>query len=119
MAIVNLFKNHQQFDSFPAGYVIFQEGQPGDLMYVVKEGEVDIFVRGQPVETVGEGGVVGEMALIDHSARSATAVAKTDCKLVPLDESRFNIFVHQIPFFSIQVMRVMADRLRHMNTQVN
>ena len=119
MATVNLFKNHQQFDTFPAGQVIFQEGQPGDLMYVIKEGEVDIYVHGQHVETVGAGGVVGEMALIDNSARSATAVARTDCKLVPLDEGRFNIFVHQIPFFSIQVMRVMADRLRHMNTQVN
>ena len=119
MTIVNLFKNHQQFDSFPAGQVIFQEGQPGELMYVVKEGEVEIFIHGQHVETVGPGGVGGERALIDHSARSATAIAKTDCKLVPLDENRFNIFVHQIPFFSIQVMRVMADRLRHMNTQVN
>jgi CRP/FNR family cyclic AMP-dependent transcriptional regulator len=119
MATVNIFKNYQQFESFPAGHTIFQEGQPGDLMYVVKEGEVDIFIHGQHVETVGPGGVVGEMALIDHTARSATAIAKTDCQLVPLDENRFNIFVHQVPFFSIQVMRVMADRLRHMNTHIN
>ncbi|GIK43625.1 MAG: hypothetical protein BroJett011_74580 [Chloroflexota bacterium] len=119
MVMVNFFKNYQQFESIPAGHTIFQEGQPGDLMYVVKEGEVDIFIHGQHVETVGPGGVVGEMALIDHTARSATAIAKTDCQLVPLDENRFNIFVHQIPFFSIQVMRVMADRLRHMNTHIN
>ena len=119
MATINLFKNHQQFDSFPAGQIIFQEGQPGDLMYVVKEGEVDIFIHNQLVETVGPGGVVGEMALIDNSVRSATAIARTECKLVPLDESRFNIFVQQIPVFSIQVMRVMADRLRHMNTHLN
>ncbi len=119
MVTMNLFKNHQQFDSFTAGHIIFQEGQPGDLMYVVKEGEVDIFIHGQLVETVGPGGVVGEMALIDNNARSATAIAKTDCQLVALDEDRFNIFVHQIPFFSIQVMRVMAERLRHMNTHIN
>lgn len=119
MATINFFKNHQHFDSFPAGHIIFREGQPGDLMYVVKEGEVEIFIHGQLIETVGSGGVVGEMALIDNSSRSATAIAKTDCQLVPLDETRFNIFVHQIPFFSIQVMRVMADRLRHMNMNVN
>jgi len=119
MATMNLFKNHQQFDTVLAGQTIFQEGQPGDLMYVVKEGEVEIFIHNQLVETVGPGGVIGEMALIDHGARSATAIAKTECQLVPLDENRFNIFVHQIPFFSIQVMRVMADRLRQMNTHLN
>lgn len=58
------------------------------------------------------------MALVDRTARSATAVAKTDCKLVALDETRFKSHVHRTPFFAIQVMRVMADRLRRMNEKV-
>jgi CRP-like cAMP-binding protein len=56
--------------------------------------------------------------LIDTSPRSATVQAVTNCTLVPLDETRFKVQVHHTPFFAIQVMRVMADRLRKMNQMV-
>jgi CRP-like cAMP-binding protein len=118
MAAVNIFKNETDVVSFAAGAVICQEGEPGDKMYVVQEGEVDILVNGKVMETAGPGGVIGEMALVDASQRSATAVAKTDCTLVPIDETKFKIVVHNTPFFAIQVMRVMADRLRRMNELV-
>ena len=81
-------------------------------MYVVIEGEVNVLIRGKVVETVAAGGIVGEMALIDTQPRSATVIAHTDCKLVPIDEKRFTFLVQQTPFFSLQVMRVMANRLR-------
>jgi CRP-like cAMP-binding protein len=87
-------------------------------MYVVQAGEVDILVGDKRMETSGPGGVIGEMALIDTNHRSATAVAKTDCTLVPIDETKFKVVVHNTPFFAIQVMRVMADRLRRMNELV-
>ncbi len=115
MAAVNIFKNETDVVSFTAGEVICKEGEAGDTMYVVQDGEVDIMVGGKVMETAGPGGVLGEMALIDTAHRSATAVAKTDCTLVPLDETKFKIVVHNTPFFAIQVMRVMADRLRRMN----
>jgi CRP/FNR family cyclic AMP-dependent transcriptional regulator len=118
MAAVNIFKNETDVVSFAAGAVICQEGEPGDTMYVVQQGEVDILVNGRVMETAGPGGVIGEMALVDASRRSAAAVAKTDCILVPLDETKFKIVVHNTPFFAIQVMRVMADRLRRMNELV-
>jgi CRP-like cAMP-binding protein len=57
------------------------------------------------------------MALIDKQPRSATAVAKTDCKLVSVNEERFQRLVKQTPHFAIQVMRVMAQRLRQMDAQ--
>ncbi|HEU5100134.1 MAG TPA: Crp/Fnr family transcriptional regulator [Roseiflexaceae bacterium] len=60
----------------------------------------------------GPGGIVGEMALIDDRPRSATAVAATDCRLVPIDERRFTFLVQQTPMFALAVMRVMAERLR-------
>ena len=118
MTAINIFKNERDVVSFAAGAVICQAGEPGDKMYVVQEGEVDILVNGKVMETAGLGGVVGEMALVDASHRSATAVAKTDCTLVPIDETKFKIVVHNTPFFAIQVMRVMADRLRRMNELV-
>jgi CRP-like cAMP-binding protein len=112
---VNTFRHETQVVPFAAGQTLFGEGDPGDVMYVVQEGEVDIIIQGRLVETVGPGGVVGELALIDGSYRSGSAIAKTDCKLVALDETRFKVFVHNTPFFAIQVMRVMADRLRRMD----
>jgi CRP-like cAMP-binding protein len=69
------------------------------------------------VETVGEGGIIGEMGLIDRGPRSATAIAKTDCKLVPLNEQRFTFMVQETPNFALQVMRIMADRLRRMDAR--
>jgi CRP/FNR family transcriptional regulator, cyclic AMP receptor protein len=105
------------FEGFSAGQHIFTVGQPGDTMYVVKEGEVEVVVNGKVVDTVSPGGIFGEMALIDKQPRSATAVAKTDCKLVSVNEERFQRLVKQTPHFAIQVMRVMAQRLRHMDSQ--
>jgi CRP-like cAMP-binding protein len=67
------------------------------------------------LETVGPGGIIGEMALINTSARSASAIARTDSKLVPITAKRFQFLVQQTPFFALQVMEVMADRLRRMN----
>jgi CRP/FNR family cyclic AMP-dependent transcriptional regulator len=87
------------------------------MMYVVKEGEVEVIVNGKVVDTIGPGGILGEMALIDKQPRSATATAKTDCKLVSVDEQRFQRLVQQTPHFAIQVMRVMAQRLRQMDAQ--
>lgn len=105
-------------ETFPAGQTIFSEGTNGEVMYVVKEGEVEVRVHGGIVETVGPGGILGEMALIDRNPRSATAVAKTDCTLVPVTEARFKFLVQQVPAFSLEVMRVMASRLRKMDAVV-
>jgi CRP-like cAMP-binding protein len=58
------------------------------------------------------------MALIDHGARSADAVAETLCKLVPVDQRRFQFLVSETPFFALQVMSIMAGRLRHANERI-
>lgn len=99
--------------AYSAGTTIFREGAPGDYMYIVIEGEVDIIARGQVIRTVGKGDLVGEMALIDDSPRSADVVAKTDCLLAPVDERRFLFLVHETPMFALQVMSVLAERLRN------
>ncbi len=112
MTKIELFQHSEDYVSFKAGVVIFEEGQPGDTMYAVVAGEVDIVFRGSVLETTGAGGLVGELALIDRSVRSASAVARSDCKLVPIDARRFQYMVGQTPFFALQVMRIMAERLR-------
>ena len=56
--------------------------------------------------------MLGEMALIDNSPRSATVKAKTDCTLAVINQKRFMTLIQQTPYFAIQVMSVLADRLR-------
>ena len=88
-------------------------------MYVVQKGEVELKVGGEVVETVGIDEFFGEMALIDSGARSATAVAKTDCSLLPINEKRFLYMVEETPFFAITVMRVLSQRLRRRNALIS
>jgi CRP/FNR family transcriptional regulator, cyclic AMP receptor protein len=112
---IHLFKHSTDYEIYPAGKSIFKEGDIGDYMYVVQEGEVEIIHNGKVFETLSEGGILGEMALIDNSRRSASAVAKSDCKLVPVDVKKFTVLVQQTPYFALQVMQVMAHRIRRLS----
>lgn len=115
MNLLSLFKNPEVTETYAAGQTVLAEGSPGDSMYVVLEGEVDIRVGDTLVDTAGPGDIVGEMALIDSTVRSASAVATTECRLAPVNEKRFLFMVTQTPFFALHVMRVLADRLRRMD----
>jgi CRP-like cAMP-binding protein len=84
-------------------------------MYVVKSGSLQILDGNYVYETVSAGGIVGEMALVDRSPRSATARAIEPSTVIPIDERRFLFMVQQTPFFSLRLMRVMTARLRAMN----
>ena len=112
MTTINFLKREREVRSFQAGQPIFSEGQAGDVMYAVVEGEVQIILQGKVVETIGEGGIFGELALLDDRPRSASAIPSTDCKVAVIDLKRFGVLVQQSPFFAIDVMRVMAERLR-------
>lgn len=112
MTTVNLFRHSTDAKALSAGEVIFSAGDPGDVMYVVQEGEVDIVLGDRVIDSIGPGGIIGEMALIDSRPRSATALARTDCRLVPIDEKRFAFLVQQTPNFALTVMRLMVERLR-------
>lgn len=120
MPTINYFKHATDFVEYSAGTVIFEQGDDCfDMpMYAVHEGEIDIFVHNKLLETVGEGGIFGKMTLVDQAARSARAVAKTDCKVVPVDKDRFLFMVQETPTFALQVMHLMAERLRKMNALV-
>ena len=113
MPTTNLFVNETDPKHFKAGERIFGEGEPGDFMYGVIEGEVEIRKGGAVVDTIGPGGIFGEMALIDHTGRSASAVAKTDCKAAQISEKRFYFLVQQTPNFALHLMRVLTERIRH------
>jgi CRP-like cAMP-binding protein len=95
-----------------AGETLFQAGQPGDAMYVVLEGTLDVMLGDKVVEHSTRGQILGEMALIDQSPRSATVVAREPSVLVKLDPQRFQRVIQQNPFFAMHVMKVLVDRIR-------
>ena len=112
MPDLSIFANDADGEVYPAGHRFCAIGEPGDAMYVVLAGEVDIVLRGKVLESVRAGGIFGEMALIDHLERSADAVAKTDVRVAAIDQKRFLYLVRNHPFFALEVMKVMTDRLR-------
>jgi CRP/FNR family transcriptional regulator, cyclic AMP receptor protein len=117
MTTITLFRNSQNAKVFATGHTFFREGDAGDFMYALLEGEVVLVVSGRPIQTLGPGGIFGEMAIIDKEPRSATAVAKTGCKAVPIDQKQFAHLIQQTPLFAVNVMRVMAERLRNANVR--
>ena len=117
MIATRLFEHASDARPVAAGTTIFNAGDERDYMYAVLEGEVDIAVNGRVVETVESGGIFGEMALIDNDKRTATAVARTDAKIVAVDERRFLFLIQQTPNFALHVMRVLSERLRRMDEQ--
>ena len=107
-----IFRNEAGVKDVPAGETIFSTGDPADCFYVVSKGFVLIHDGDREIETVGEAGIFGELALVDGSPRSASATAVSDTTIVPIDERRFQRCVMQTPYFAQAVMRVMAERLR-------
>jgi CRP-like cAMP-binding protein len=102
----------QESTTYRKGDVIFARGDAAASMFVVAEGEVDLSIGDHHLETLGPAGIFGEMALIDGEPRSGTARARTDCRLIEIPEKRFTFLVQQTPGFALNVMRILATRLR-------
>jgi CRP/FNR family transcriptional regulator, cyclic AMP receptor protein len=101
---------------FKAGDVIFRQGDPAQELFIIQSGEVEIRLGNRVLETLPQYSIFGEMALIDNAPRSAIAVAASAAKLVPVREKQFLFLISNTPYFALNVMRVMARRLRGANT---
>lgn len=114
----SLLADDDRVDLRRAGEIIFEIGQPGSAMYVIKSGIAEIRVGDRVFETVERGATIGEMAILDDTVRSATAVAVTDCEIVAIDKARLLAMVQREPLVAIEMTRSMVRRLRSMNHQV-
>jgi len=108
---ISIFQKQPDPQVFSAGQVIFEEGQPGDFMYGIIEGEVEILINNKVVETIHLGEVFGVGVLVRVKNRTYTAIAKTDSKLAFLDESRFLFAVQETPMFALHVIKNYSERL--------
>lgn len=108
-----------------AGETIFKVNDPGDSLFVVRTGEVEIFFKNDTgerivLEVAGRGDFFGELALFDGGPRSASVVATEDSEIFRLSHSHLEEFIHAQPGAAMAIlaamarrMRVSADRLRH------
>jgi len=107
-------------NEYGVGDVIFEEGSTGRELFVVLDGEVEItkINGGQKtvIVTLGKGEFFGEMAVIDGSSRSATAIAASaNTRVMRINHARFVYLVSQQPAFALMIMDALSKRLRVSN----
>jgi len=107
---------------FPADAVVFEEGDPGSRMYVIRSGEVRIVKRVGNREIalarLGPGEAFGEMALLEGQPRSATAVVAAEARLLEIDEAAFADLVRNNGEIALRLLRRLSARLREANRQI-
>jgi len=118
MDLISHFQGARNLVFIQAGVPLFNEGEPGHTMYVLMEGSATVIVAGHVIEIADPGSLLGEMALVDSSVRSATAIARSNCYVLPINMTQFDLLVRESPEFARHVMMVMAGRLRRMNQRL-
>src|SRR5260370_5174978 len=105
--------------AFAKGKKIFSENQKGiscllmpNRMHLLLAGEVGIFPRSKPVAPVRPGQIFGEMASIDQGPRTGTAVTRSACRVIALDNRQLQTALGRYPEFALMLMSVMISRLR-------
>jgi CRP/FNR family transcriptional regulator, cyclic AMP receptor protein len=99
---------------FQAGERIFLEDDHAGCMYVVRTGTVDVITFGTVLETVGAGGMFGEIGLIDGGVRSAAALASETTEVAVIDRDSFDALVREEPDFAQYIMRLLVARIRQL-----
>ncbi len=107
---------------FPAGAVIFEEGDPGSRLYVIQTGQVRVVKRtgGRAVTLarLGPGEFFGEMALLDRQPRSASALVDEPARILELDEAAFERLVLERGEVALRILKRLSRRLREANRQI-
>ncbi len=106
--------------TFPAGELIFGQGDLGTDMFIIQEGEVDIVKHigneSHLLSHLEKGDFFGEMALMEAAPRTADAVAKSDVKVLVINGSRFDEMLRKNPEIAVRIIRKYSKRLREANT---
>ncbi len=105
------------------GEVLFHTGEPGDRMFVVRQGSIELFTKdkmGQKIvlETAGPGDQFGELALFDGGARTASAAVLEDGEVLTLDREDLLGFVRRHPEAGLDMLAIMTRRIRETNTRL-
>lgn len=100
---------------FAAGTLIFEEGDPGEVLFVIQSGEVELTRFGltgrRVVARLETGGFFGEMSVVVGEPRNARAVAVSDCRVLELDRATLESMCVERPEIAIRIIRQLTDRL--------
>jgi len=102
---------------FPAGQVLFHYGDPGDSLYVIRSGEVEVFFKDDTgerivLETAKAGEVFGELSLLDGGPRTASVMATQDLEALRVDRAHLDHFLQRHPAATLDLLTAMGRRLR-------
>jgi len=104
------------------GEVIIRQGQIGDCMYVIQEGQVEVLIEEDGGEVLlavrGEGDFVGEMAIFEQEVRSATVRAIGEVRALTVDKKTFLRRIHQDPSLAYRIVQVMSGRIRELSNEI-
>jgi CRP-like cAMP-binding protein len=92
--------------------LFFAEGEASDRMYLLLEGEASLLRGKKSIDLVKPGEIFGEIAALTRQPRSATAMARTPCRVIALDAKQFQRAVQATPQFVLMLMSIMINRLR-------
>ncbi|HWL43920.1 MAG TPA: cyclic nucleotide-binding domain-containing protein [Ilumatobacter sp.] len=101
-----------------SGTVLVDQGQTGREAFLVLEGTVGIKRNGRKVATLGPGAIVGELALLDHGPRTATAVCESDATLLVVDRRNFLSIVESSHTLTSRLLEYLASRIRELDKTV-
>lgn len=119
MEFLHLFRDWDDIQDYSPRKTIFSERDSADAVFVILEGEVELLLRGEPLETDGPGGVIGEMAVIEAGRLNATARARTRVKAARLTPEQFHDLMGRHPKFAVHVMKGLANRLRSVDAYIS
>lgn len=97
---------------FPAGKVLVREGEAGSEAFILASGTADVTLAGKKLAEIGDGAVVGEMALLDNGRRAATVTLTTDAELLVIEVRRFRGLLDEMPSLTRQILSTLSQRLR-------
>ena len=98
-----------------AGSLLVDQGQTGREAFVILEGDVAVKRNGRKVATLGPGAIVGELSLLDHGPRTATAVCETDCTLFVISQRNFMPVLDDVPTINHKILAALAGRIRDLD----
>jgi CRP-like cAMP-binding protein len=101
----------------PAGHDLAREETFGDEFYLILDGNVRIHRAGATIRTLGAGDFLGEIALIDHGRRTASATAETECRLLVLGHREFHSLLDAQPDIRVHVLEALARRVRQLTPE--
>jgi len=108
---------------FEEGETVILEGDPGEKVFLIVDGEVAVFKKGDGeteirLDTMGRGDYFGEMALFEEAKRSATIRTTRRSRFLVLHKQEFNELVREYPGIALQICTALSHRLRHLQDHV-